>query len=54
MDEQERVLARVDKLFVQQCPIPKFAPLFKRFDYDGKGIYAAFSLVQSESLTLQQ
>lgn len=41
--EHER-LGEINQLFLEQCPLPKFAPLFKNFNYENKGNYLALSV----------
>lgn len=50
-NEHDKILAKIEEKFVDQCPIPKYKPVFKRFTYENKGIYAALSLMQSGTLT---
>lgn len=38
-------------MFVNQCPIPKYKPVFKRFAYENKFIYSALSVLGSENLS---
>lgn len=54
MDQFDQLLGRVDTLFVDQCPMPKYKELFKRFDFENKSIYSAFSLIYSQDLSAQQ
>ena len=52
--EQKR-LENIQKLFSEQCPIPKFAQLFKHFNYENKGNHIALSLfLLSQNLNIEK
>lgn len=52
--DNDRIMGRINGLFVQQFPFEKFRPLFRMFNYENKGIYAALSMIKTESLTASQ